>query len=162
MSDVSQGPGWWLASDSKWYPPELHPSRLSAPSTRPAIHKVTGVFRNADHTMKVPAGGIVFQEGEVGEEMFGVIEGQIQLQTTDRVIAILGPDEVFGEMALIDSSPRMATAVALSDSVLAVLNRHRFLFLVHETPTFSISVMATMADRLREHWHPAPGGHDQP
>lgn len=26
MSDVSQGPGWWIASDGKWYPPELHPS----------------------------------------------------------------------------------------------------------------------------------------
>ena len=30
MSDVSQGPGWWIASDGRWYPPHLHPSvRLS-------------------------------------------------------------------------------------------------------------------------------------
>src|SRR5580704_6033407 len=28
MADVSQGPGWWIASDGKWYPPELHPSRM--------------------------------------------------------------------------------------------------------------------------------------
>jgi len=91
----------------------------------------------------------VFREGELGIEMFGVIEGQIQLQTTDRVIAVLGPDDVFGEMALIDSSPRMATAVATVDSVLAVLDKHRFLFLVHETPTFALSVMSAMADRFR-------------
>jgi len=83
--------------------------------------------------------------------MFGIIEGQIQLQTTDRVIAILGPEDVFGEMALVDSSPRMATAVATTDSVLAVLNKHRFLFLVHETPTFALSVMSAMADRFRGH-----------
>ena len=31
MSDVSQGPGWWLASDAKWYPPHLHPSVASLP-----------------------------------------------------------------------------------------------------------------------------------
>ncbi len=37
--------------------------------------------------------------------MFGIVEGQIQLQTKDRVIALLGVDDVFGEMALVDSSP---------------------------------------------------------
>jgi uncharacterized RDD family membrane protein YckC len=31
MSDVSQGPGWWIASDGKWYPPHLHPSAVQAP-----------------------------------------------------------------------------------------------------------------------------------
>jgi len=31
MSDVAQGPGWWIASDGKWYAPELHPSRRNDP-----------------------------------------------------------------------------------------------------------------------------------
>lgn len=31
MSDISQGPGWWIASDNKWYPPDLHPSVQKAP-----------------------------------------------------------------------------------------------------------------------------------
>jgi CRP-like cAMP-binding protein len=92
---------------------------------------------------------VVFRQGEPGQEMFGVIDGQIQLQTTDRVIALVGADDVFGEMALVDSTPRMATAVATVDSVLAVIDKHRFLFLVHETPTFALSVMSAMADRLR-------------
>ncbi len=96
----------------------------------------------------------MFREGETGEEMFGVIEGQIELYTGNRVIAVLGPEDVFGEMAVVDSSPRMATAVARTDSVLAVLNKHRFLFLVHETPTFALSVMSAMADRFRTIWGP--------
>jgi len=107
------------------------------------------LFRNAQQTLNVPAGGVVFRQGEPGQEMFGVIDGQIQLQTTDRVIALVGADDVFGEMALVDSTPRMATAVATVDSVLAVIDKHRFLFLVHETPTFALSVMSAMADRLR-------------
>ncbi len=156
MSDVSQGPGWWMASDGKWYPPELHPNYAPTPPPQPTIHHVTGLFRNAQSTLQVPAGGVVFREGDMGEEMFGIIEGQIELHTADRVIAVLGADDVFGEMALVDSSPRMATAVARSDSVLAVLNKHRFLFLVHETPTFALSVMSAMADRFRSNWRAQP------
>lgn len=111
--------------------------------------RVEGLFRNAKDTLSVPAGGVVFQEGDTGTEMFGIVEGQIQLQTTNHVVATLGVDDVFGEMALVDSSPRMATAVATVDSVLAVLDRQRFLFLVHETPTFALSVMSAMAERFR-------------
>ena len=55
--------------------------------------------------------------------MFGIIEGQIQLKTTNRIIATLGTDDVFGEMAIIDASPRMATAIATTDSMLAVIDR---------------------------------------
>ena len=61
----------------------------------------------------------------------------------------LGPEDVFGEMALIDNSPRSLTAVAITDTTLATIDRHRFLFLVQETPTFAIDVMTVMAERLR-------------
>jgi CRP-like cAMP-binding protein len=52
-------------------------------------------------------------------------------------------------MALVDSTPRSASAVATEDSVLAVINRHRFLFLVQETPMFALQVMSAMAGRQR-------------
>lgn len=38
MSDVAQGPGWWIASDGRWYPPELHPAALAARSPRGHVH----------------------------------------------------------------------------------------------------------------------------
>jgi CRP/FNR family cyclic AMP-dependent transcriptional regulator len=110
---------------------------------------VTGLFRNAQDTVKVPAGDVIFNEGDPGNEMYGIVEGAIELRTSSRVIATLGADDVFGEMAVVDSSPRMATAVATTDTVLAVIDRHRFLFLVHETPMFALQVMSTMADRFR-------------
>jgi CRP-like cAMP-binding protein len=110
---------------------------------------VIGLFRNAQKTLKLPAGEVIFAEGDVGSEMYGIIEGQVELRTSKRTIATLGPDDVFGEMAVVDSSPRMATAVAATDLELAVIDKHRFLFLVHETPTFALQVMSTMADRFR-------------
>jgi CRP-like cAMP-binding protein len=112
--------------------------------------KVTGLFNNAQKTVNVPADAVVFQEGDPGQEMFGVIEGSIELRASDRVIRSLGVDDVFGEMAIIDSSPRSATAVATTDTVLAVIDKHRFLFLVQETPMFALQVMSSMAERFRE------------
>jgi CRP/FNR family cyclic AMP-dependent transcriptional regulator len=110
---------------------------------------VVGLFRNAQDIVKVAAGDIVFKEGDAGDEMYGIVEGEIELRTPNKIIATLGPDDVFGEMAVVDSSPRMATATATTDSVLAVIDRHRFLFLVHETPMFALQVMSTMAQRFR-------------
>jgi CRP-like cAMP-binding protein len=110
---------------------------------------VVGLFRNAQEIVKVAAGDTVFKEGDVGDEMYGIVEGGIELRTSSKLIATLGPDDVFGEMAVVDSSPRMASAIATSDSVLAVIDRRRFLFLVHETPMFALQVMSTMAQRFR-------------
>jgi CRP-like cAMP-binding protein len=111
--------------------------------------KVQGVFRNAKEVRTVPAGGTIFQAGETGTEMFGIVTGEVELQGSHGVIAKLTTDDVFGEMALLDASPRMATAVALTDTELAVIDRRLFLFLIHETPTFALQVMSAMADRLR-------------
>ena len=80
--------------------------------------------------------------------MSGIVDGEVELQGSHGIIAKLSAD-VFGEMALVDASPRMATAVATNDTVLAVIDRRLFLFLIHETPTFALQVMAAMADRLR-------------
>jgi hypothetical protein len=45
MSDKSEGPGWWIASDGKWYPPELHPSVREESTTTPSIQGLDGVPR---------------------------------------------------------------------------------------------------------------------
>jgi CRP-like cAMP-binding protein len=111
--------------------------------------KVQGVFSGATETREVRAGSVIFESGDAGEEMFGVIEVTIELTTPDGRVFELGPDDCFGEMAMIDKSPRSASAVATADTTLAVLDRRRFLFLVGETPTFALQVMSSLAERLR-------------
>jgi CRP/FNR family transcriptional regulator, cyclic AMP receptor protein len=111
--------------------------------------KVLGVFKNAKETREVPAGTVIFEEGSAGEEMFGIVAGRVELRMANGHTYGLGPDETFGEMAVVDRSPRSATAVAMEDSTIAVINRHRFLFLVGETPSFALQVMASLAERLR-------------
>jgi CRP/FNR family transcriptional regulator, cyclic AMP receptor protein len=73
------------------------------------------------------------------------------LPSTDavHVVATLKQGSIFGEMALIDGSPRSATARAKTDCELAVIGQETFLYLIHETPFFAMAVMRTLVDRLR-------------
>ena len=57
----------------------------------------------------------IFQEGEHGDEFFVVVRGEVEIRSGNRHLETLGQDSIFGEMALIDDSPRSATAVALTD-----------------------------------------------
>ena len=111
--------------------------------------RVEGLFRNTTDALELPTGHIVFAQGDMGSEMYGIVEGSVELSVNGRTIATLGPDDVFGEMAIIDQAERMATATATAPTRLAVIDRRRFLFLVHETPTFALQVMSTLASRLR-------------
>lgn len=108
-----------------------------------------GLFINAPVHRVVAAGEMVYTEGDVGTHMFGVVSGSVELRKGTAVVASLGPNDVFGERALIDHLPRNLTAVATTETTLAGIDQGLFLFLVHETPMFALSVMSAMADRLR-------------
>jgi CRP/FNR family cyclic AMP-dependent transcriptional regulator len=92
---------------------------------------------------------LVFSEGQPGDNMYAVMEGQIDLLVGGKTLESLGPGGVFGEMALIDGSPRSTSAKAAKDTHLAVIDKKRFLFLVQNTPNFALDVMHVMAERLR-------------
>ena len=111
--------------------------------------KIAGVFKGASETRELPADAVIFEAGDPGEEMFGIIEGKVELRLPDGRIFELGPDDCFGEMAVVDKSPRSASAVCMENTTLAVIDRRRFLFLVGETPTFALQVMSSLSDRLR-------------
>src|SRR5262252_5126562 len=115
--------------------------------------KLPGLFLNAKTFQEVPAGTPIFEAGASGTEMFGIVDGEVEVRLPNGAVRRLGPDETFGEMAIVDSSPRSATVVAVTDTKLAVIDRRMFLFLVQETPMFALQVMSSMADRIRaEPW----------
>ncbi|MAS34527.1 MAG: cyclic nucleotide-binding protein [Anaerolineaceae bacterium] len=106
-------------------------------------------FSNSENTLAFPANSVVFRQGEPGETMYAVQSGQIQIEHDGKTIALLGPGSIFGEMALIDGSPRSATAIAVTNSELVQVDKYHFQFLVHEAPTFATRVMQTLSERLR-------------
>ena len=107
------------------------------------------LFQHADDYESFPAGQIVFKEGQPGEVMYVVKEGEVDILVDDELCETVGPGGILGEMALIDDKPRSATAIARSDCKLVPIDEKRFKFLVQQTPFFSIQVMRILADRLR-------------
>jgi len=104
---------------------------------------------NSIETLRVRAGGVIFRKGEQADELFDIKSGYVRIQIGNREIADLTTDSIFGEMALIDSEPRSATAVAITDVELVPISEKQFLFLVSQTPYFALKVMRTLAQRLR-------------
>jgi CRP-like cAMP-binding protein len=96
------------------------------------------------------AGETIFRAYEMGAEMYVVLEGEVDLAIGSNVVETLGPGEPFGEMALIDQAPRVASATAKTQCTLAVISEKRFLFMVQTTPHFALQIMKVMADRLRK------------
>jgi CRP/FNR family cyclic AMP-dependent transcriptional regulator len=95
------------------------------------------------------AGDIIFREGDEATELFVIKSGQVRIQIGNRSVAEFGQDSIFGEMALIDSEPRSATAIATTDVELVPVSEKQFLFLVSQTPYFALKVMRVLAQRLR-------------
>jgi CRP/FNR family cyclic AMP-dependent transcriptional regulator len=106
-------------------------------------------FRNDADARDFPAGETIFHEGDSGSRMYVVITGSVRLSVMGRTLEKVGPGGVFGEMALIDASPRSATAVAVTSCLLVPINGDRFTSLIRETPAFALEIMKTMAMRLR-------------
>jgi CRP/FNR family transcriptional regulator, cyclic AMP receptor protein len=109
------------------------------------------LFLNAPVRRKVSAGSVIYEEGEPGLTMYGIVSGRVCLHKGTVVVAELGPDDVFGERALIDRLPRNLTAVAESETTLAEIDRKLFLFLVDQSPTFALGIMNALGRRLRDY-----------
>jgi CRP-like cAMP-binding protein len=96
------------------------------------------------------AGEVIFQQGETGDLMFGILSGTVEMQVDGKVVETLEAGDVFGEGALLHSDKlRYSTAIAKTDCKLAALTEHHFLFAIQETPMFALDVMRSYSDRLR-------------
>jgi C4-dicarboxylate-specific signal transduction histidine kinase len=92
------------------------------------------------------AGEIIFKQGDVGQELFVVNKGKVELRVGDHVLDTLSSQNIFGELALIDSAPRSATAVAITDVTLVSVGYAEFMSLASE---FALNVMREISRRLR-------------
>lgn len=95
------------------------------------------IFRDSSAAIDIPEGSVLFNEGDPGDVMYAIVDGQVDVTLHGELIETLGPLSIVGEMALIDSAPRSTTAVARTASRIVSVDHRHFLFLVHEHPTFS-------------------------
>src|ERR1041384_6102863 len=80
---------------------------------------------------RYPKDSVVFFENEEGDSFFMILEGRIKVTILgddgrEIILSVLGPGDFFGEMALLDNEPRSATAIAIEESELLILQRTDF------------------------------------
>lgn len=108
------------------------------------------LFAKAPDVHSYKAGDVIFEIGAVGQVMYGVIEGEVDMLVNGKVFETIQAGDVFGEGALVQDPPlRASTAVAKTDCKLAAVDQTHFKFLVQETPLFALEVIRSMSTRLR-------------
>ncbi len=112
-------------------------------------HTSLQLLKYADTYTTFHTNDIIFREGEPGKHMFVVKAGTIELRVHEKPIETLNGGDILGEMALLDSESRSATAIAITDCQLVAIDKDRFEYMVRQTPYFAIEVMQVMAKRLR-------------
>ena len=106
------------------------------------------VFKDSEELVEFPAGAVILREGDPGNHMYVVMEGELSVLIKDKVIATASPGEIVGEMALINTATRTATVVADTHCVLADIDQSSFDSLLKYVPDFTIHVMNVLANRL--------------
>ena len=101
------------------------------------------------------AGEVIFEEGHTGNGLYVVISGRVEVlkalhSDNERRLVTLTEGEFFGEMALLDDLPRSASVRALEDTTCVGIDRWLFLTQIRKNPQIAVTMLQTMARRLRE------------
>ncbi len=99
-------------------------------------------------------GEVILMEEESGSALFVIIYGEVKVVRVGEdgrevILGILGPSDIFGEMALLDGEARSASVIAMDNAELFVIHRKDFLSLLHEYPSIAISLLRHLTLRLR-------------
>lgn len=131
----------------------------------PAFLRQVPLFRRLDEVQLQALAALIsqrqFAKGELiilaeaeGDALFVIEEGQVKVSLVHEdgrevILSFLGPEEVFGELALLDSKPRSATVTAIAPTRLLVLRRADFQRLLLGAPQIAVSLLEELAGRLR-------------
>lgn len=103
---------------------------------------------------KIPAGTVLFQEGDRGEEMYIIQSGKVKISKrirgVEKTLAMLEKGEFFGEMAILNDKPRSASAETAEECEMLVIGRKTFDALLRSNVEIAIRFIKRISDRLRE------------
>jgi serine/threonine protein phosphatase PrpC len=109
---------------------------------------------NLTEVRSYDVGQVVMREGEDGDELFVVLTGKVRIHTGDVVLTHLGHGQHFGEMALIDKSPRSASVTADEPTKLLVLRRRDFFEIIRKDHGIAVKLLwnflGELTERLRQ------------
>ncbi len=99
--------------------------------------------------IEVEPGTSLFSKGDEGNSMYLVYKGAVSIHDGAHQFAILEPNEIFGELSLLDTEPRSASATAITDCGLLKLNQEPFYEVLMQNSKVLKGIMRTLCKRLR-------------
>lgn len=116
--------------------------------------ETTQDLRSAMSEVRLRRGEVLFKEGQAGDRVYVIADGKIKLGHTSKdgretLIAVLGPGEMLGELALFDPGPRAATATAIAPTRLLELRHADLAGILDGRPQLSAQLLQSLAKRLR-------------
>ncbi|HET7091418.1 MAG TPA: ATP-binding protein [Anaerolineae bacterium] len=107
------------------------------------------------HWRAYPAGTVICREGDYGDTFFIIESGTVEISKrldgeTSRILAREGAGEFFGELALVQGVPRVATATAIEDTELLEISKEDFSQYIDSNPAMAAAIMRAVAARLRD------------
>ena len=111
-------------------------------------------LRKRTRCRRVPAGYVLFQQGDAGDGLYGILEGRVafsvdSMNGKELTLNVLGPGEFFGEIALLDGKGRTATAVARDACHLLFIARSEFMSFFGDRPQGMSRIVELLCERLR-------------
>jgi CRP/FNR family transcriptional regulator, cyclic AMP receptor protein len=103
----------------------------------------------AASTISFPAHSVLAREGEVGREFMVIVEGTADVAVNGAVVNQLGPNDFFGEVALLDGGLRTATVTATTDVVAHVIEQREFSVLLFDSPSLARKLLVSLAKLIR-------------
>lgn len=101
-----------------------------------------------------PPGTIICREGETGNEMYVIQAGKIKIskkvQDVEKVLAVIGAGDFFGEMSILNNKPRSATAEVVEEAKVLVVEPKMFESMIRGNVEIAVRIIKTLAKRLQE------------
>jgi CRP-like cAMP-binding protein len=118
------------------------------------VLKSGGASDFEDYIARVPAGAVIFDEGDVGTEMYVIQSGSVDIfkrvKGQEKYIATLEKGDFFGEMSILEDVPRTAIARAKSDVELVKINQSTFDEMLRHNAEIAVRMLRKLSRRLRE------------
>ena len=111
------------------------------------------IFQKQSDPKAFSAGEVIFEQGQPGDQMYGILEGEVDILVNGKIVETIDTGEVFDVGVLVGVKNRTYTAIAKVDSKLVFLDAREFLFAVQETPMFAVEVMKSYSQRLSRLQH---------
>lgn len=99
--------------------------------------------------IELPKETTIMKQGEFGTSMYIIVRGSVKVDVNGNIVATLGKDNVFGELAVLDPEPRSATIITAEDTLLFEIDNDTIYHIISEYPNVARGIMKILCNKLR-------------